>query len=66
MPTEQDINDLKTYLDEHIVAINIIDLIKWYDEKEDRLKARIRELERQLREAHLNSAENLFRGFDDD
>lgn len=66
MPTEQDINDLKTYLNEHIVAINIIDLIKWYAEKEDHLKARIIELERQLREAHLSNAENLFRGFDDD
>lgn len=59
MPTEQDLSDLKVYLDERIVAINIIDLIEHYE-------ARIRELERKLREAHLNNAEKLFRDFNDD
>ena len=59
MPTEQDLNNLKTYLNEHIVAINIIELIEHYE-------TRIRELESQLHEAHQNNAEKLFCDFDND
>jgi predicted S18 family serine protease len=55
----QDINDLKEYLNDHIVAINIVDLVKYYE-------TRISELEDQLREAHLNNAEKLFRDFNDE
>lgn len=66
MPNEQDLNDLKSFLDERIVTINIKTLIQWYCKREDRLKARIRELERELREAHLNNAEKLFRDLKDD
>ncbi|MBM1556244.1 hypothetical protein JQV19_06220 [Sulfitobacter mediterraneus] len=58
MPTEQDLIDLKEYISERIVAINIVELIEWYE-------SRIRELEQRLREAHLNNAEKLFENSSD-
>lgn len=57
--TEQDINDLKTALNNSEVTVNIIELTEHYE-------GRIRDLERQLREAHLNNAEKLFRDFSDE
>lgn len=65
MPNEKDLSDLKKFLEERVITINIKKLIKWYSKRENRLKARIRELERQLREAHLNNANALFHDPDD-
>lgn len=52
-------NDLKSFLKDHIAVINIVDLIKYYEE-------RIGTLERELRTARSEIAETLFGGMRDE
>lgn len=55
MTTTQDIDDVKSFIRDRVITINLVELIEWYE-------GRIRSLEQQLNDAHLNNVERLFQG----
>lgn len=65
MPNSKEIDELKVELQKRIVTVNIIELVRYYEERDFKKNARIHELEEQLRQSQLNNAENLFRNADD-